>query len=98
MGMVAEFKRQDVLLETFFDRPTPPTEEEARTAVGRFTKALLWADAFDPSMAALEMILNAGRLDLIFESALGALHGLGRDSSRTSLALRSQRAFDTHNK
>jgi len=73
MGMVAEFKRQDVLLETFFDRPTPPTEEEARTAVGRFTKALLWADAFDPSMAALEMILNAGRLDLIFESALGAL-------------------------
>lgn len=71
--MVAEFRRQDALLEAYFDMPTPPTEEEARTAVRRFTLALLWADDFDPSMASLEMILNAGRPDLIFGSEIGAL-------------------------
>ena len=71
--MVAEFHRQDSLLARFFDMPTPATEEEARREVGRFTLALLWADDFDPSMASLEMILSAGRLDLIFESELGAL-------------------------
>ena len=68
--MLTEYQRQDSLLRRFFDLATPDTEDEAEREVGRFVLALLWADEFDASTGTLEMMLSAGRLDLISSSEL----------------------------
>lgn len=68
--MLAEFHEQDSLLVRFFDLATPDTEQEAEVEVGRTVLALLWAAQFDPSTGTLEMILNAGRLDLFSDPEL----------------------------
>jgi hypothetical protein len=71
--IVSEYHQQDLLLEAYFSMPTPETETEAETEVLRFTLALLWADIFDPTMANMEMMINAGSFDLISDREIQAL-------------------------
>jgi hypothetical protein len=71
--MIAEFRRQDSLLERFFALSTPESEDVAEEEVGRFNLALMWADIFDPSTGTLETLLSSGRLDLISDPDLRRL-------------------------